>query len=112
MGLPNKRGRADMFEHYLRGLKLDPRLLPDRLAAEMAGAAQGLTGADIAYVCQRAAMSCVKEAVRGCSNASDIAIARHHFGAALSLLTTEIIEAKVDPLTSCRCRHMVPTAMS
>src|SRR5208283_5809281 len=54
MGLPDERGRADIFEHYLRGLKLDPRLTPDRLAAEMAGAAHGLTGVDIAYVCQRA----------------------------------------------------------
>src|ERR1039457_1044709 len=25
MGLPDDRGRADIFEHYLRGLKLDPR---------------------------------------------------------------------------------------
>jgi SpoVK/Ycf46/Vps4 family AAA+-type ATPase len=24
MGLPDERGRADIFEHYLRGLKLDP----------------------------------------------------------------------------------------
>ncbi len=47
----------------------------------MAGAAQGLTGADIAYVCQRAAMSCVKEAARGSSELNDIAIARHHFKA-------------------------------
>jgi len=51
MGLPDERGRADIFGHYLRRLKLDPRLTPDRLAAEMAGAARGLTGAD----CQGAA---------------------------------------------------------
>jgi SpoVK/Ycf46/Vps4 family AAA+-type ATPase len=88
MGLPDERGRADIFGHYLRRLKLDPRLTPDRLAAEMAGAARGMTGADIAYVCQRAAMSCVKEAVRGSSELNAIAIARHHFDAALNLLTT------------------------
>ena len=87
MGLPDERGRADIFGHYLRGLKLHSGLTPDRLAAEMAGAATGLTGADIAYVCQRAAMSCVKEAVRGSSELNDIAIARHHFDAALCLLT-------------------------
>jgi transitional endoplasmic reticulum ATPase len=63
MGLPDERGRADIFEHYLRELKLDPRLAPDRLAADLASAAQGLTGADIAYLCQRAAMFCVKDAV-------------------------------------------------
>src|ERR1019366_9965898 len=27
MGLPDERGRADIFEHYLRGLKLDPQLM-------------------------------------------------------------------------------------
>ncbi|MGA7743990.1 MAG: ATP-binding protein [Polyangia bacterium] len=27
MRLPDERGRADIFEHYLRGLKLDPRSL-------------------------------------------------------------------------------------
>jgi len=72
MGLPDDRGRADIFEHYLRGLKLDPRLTPHRLAAELASAAQGMTGADIAYVCQRAALFCVKEAASGSHDGSDI----------------------------------------
>lgn len=85
-GLPDERGRADIFEHYLSGLKLDPGLTPDRLAAEMAGAAEGLTGADIAYVCQRAAMFCVKEAARGSSELSNIAIMPHHLDAALCLV--------------------------
>lgn len=58
-GLPNERGRADLFGHYLRGLKLDLQLTPDRLAAELANAAQGLTGAYVACPCQRAAMFCV-----------------------------------------------------
>ncbi len=57
MGLPDERGRAEIFEHYLTGLKLNPGLTPDRLAVEMASAAEGLAGADIAYVCQRAAAS-------------------------------------------------------
>ena len=87
MGLPDERGRADIFEHYLRDLKLDPQLTPDRLATELASATQGLTGADIAYVCQRAAMFCVKEAACGSSKLHDIAIARHHFDAALCLVT-------------------------
>ena len=40
------------------------RLYPLRLAADLANAAQGLTGADIAYLCQRAAMFCVKDGYR------------------------------------------------
>jgi SpoVK/Ycf46/Vps4 family AAA+-type ATPase len=61
---------------------------PDRLAAELASAAHGLTGADIAYLCQRAAMFCVKDAVEA-NDANEISIARHHFDAAVSLLTTD-----------------------
>ncbi len=93
MGLPDERGRADIFEHYLRGLKLDPRLAPDRLAAELASAARGLTGADIAYLCQRAAMFCVKDAV-GANDANEgSAITRHHFDSALRLMTAHATNA-------------------
>jgi hypothetical protein len=70
MGLPDERGRADILGHYLRGLKLDPRLAPDRLAADLASATQGLTGADIAYLCQRAVMFCVKDRSRGGATAA------------------------------------------
>jgi hypothetical protein len=59
---------------------------PYRLAADLDSATQGLTGADIAYLCQRAVTFCTKDAV-GASEATDVAIARRHFDAALSLLT-------------------------
>src|ERR1017187_6438869 len=69
MGLPDERGRADIFNHYLRGLKLDPQLAPDRLAAELASLAQGMTGATslparacsittARDVCSRASLAC------------------------------------------------------
>jgi SpoVK/Ycf46/Vps4 family AAA+-type ATPase len=88
MRLPDERGRTDIFEHYLRPLKLDLQLTPDRLAAELASAAQGLTGADIAYLCQRAAMFCVKDAVGAGEANGGITISRRHFDAALGLLTS------------------------
>ena len=88
MGLPDERGRAEIFEHYLRGLKLAPSHTPDRLAAELASVTPGMTGADIAYLCQRAAKCCVKDAVGGRGEPNDIAIVRHHFDAALLRLTT------------------------
>ena len=97
MGLPDERGRADIFKHYIRGLKLDQDLSPDRLAAQLANAAQGMTGADIAYLCQRAAMCCVKDAV-GASDLVDIAITRHHFDTALGLLATApVTDATPEP---------------
>lgn len=87
MGLPDERGRAETFAHYLRRLKLEPRLPAEGLASELAGATSGRTGADIAYLCQRAAMLCVKEAATGANEGSGIALARRHFEAALRLLT-------------------------
>jgi transitional endoplasmic reticulum ATPase len=87
MGLPDERGRADILEYYIRGLKLDPQLALDKLAAELASATSGLTGADIAYLCQRAAMCCVKDAVGAGEANEGIAITRHHFDTALGLLT-------------------------
>jgi SpoVK/Ycf46/Vps4 family AAA+-type ATPase len=72
----------------LRALKLEPTLSPDRLAADLASATLGHTGADIAYLCQRAAMVCVKEAVGAGEANEGIAIARRHFDTALSFLTT------------------------
>jgi hypothetical protein len=45
MGLPDERGRADIFEHYLRGLKLDPRLTPGLLAADLERRAPKVTSA-------------------------------------------------------------------
>src|SRR5208283_412127 len=97
MGLPDERGRSDIFKHYIRGLKVDPELSLDRLAAELASATQGLTGADIAYLCQRAAMFCVKDAV-GAGELPDIAITRHHFDASLRLLTAaHAAEAAPEP---------------
>ena len=62
-------------------------MAPGRLAAELASATNGMTGADIAYLCQRAAMFCVKDAVGAAEANEGIAIMRRHFDAALSLLT-------------------------
>ncbi|HEX7501612.1 MAG TPA: hypothetical protein VF524_15120 [Polyangia bacterium] len=99
MGLPDQHGRANIFEHYIRGLKLDPQLAPDGLAIELASATQGMTGADIAYLCQRAAMCCVKDAARAIvQDQTDIAIMRHHFDAALGLLTAaHVTDATPEP---------------
>lgn len=69
-----------IVRNHLRGLKLDPPLTSHRLAADLASATQGLTGADIAYLCQRAAMFCVKDAISA-AELADIAVARKHFSA-------------------------------
>jgi len=52
----------------------------------------GPDGADIAFLCQRAAMFCVKDAVSG-NDANDVSITRHHFDTALRLMTAHAANA-------------------
>ncbi|XP_060770706.1 AFG3-like protein 1 [Neoarius graeffei] len=56
IGPPDIKGRASIFKVHLRPLKLDPNLDPDALARKMAASTPGFTGADIANVCNEAAL--------------------------------------------------------
>ena len=84
MGPPNELGRKAIFLHHMQGLKLADDIDCNRLAAELAGATPGLTGADIAYVCQRAALLCVKEASTATEPSHELAITANHFRAAMA----------------------------
>jgi len=79
MGPPDEAGRAAIFRHYLEPLALDPVLDWNSLAVELASRTPGLTGADIAHVCQSAAVLCVKEASRINPPPEDLAITEEHF---------------------------------
>ncbi|KAM8862074.1 mitochondrial inner membrane m-AAA protease component AFG3L1-like isoform 1-T1 [Synchiropus picturatus] len=56
IGPPDIKGRASIFKVHLRPIKLDPELDKDNLARKMAAATPGFTGADIANVCNEAAL--------------------------------------------------------
>ena len=84
MGPPDERGRKAIFLHHMEGLKLTEAIDSDRLAAELAVATPGFTGADIAYSCQRAALLCVKEASIVPGKPTDLAITTEHFRAAIA----------------------------
>ncbi|XP_029009903.1 AFG3-like protein 1 [Betta splendens] len=56
LGPPDIKGRASIFKVHLRPIKLDPNLDRDALARKMAAATPGFTGADIANVCNEAAL--------------------------------------------------------
>ncbi|CAM4735418.1 unnamed protein product [Leuciscus chuanchicus] len=56
VGVGPARGRASIFRVHLRPLKLDPSLDRDAIARKMAAATPGFTGADIANVCNEAAL--------------------------------------------------------
>ncbi|KAB5565754.1 hypothetical protein PHYPO_G00245140 [Pangasianodon hypophthalmus] len=56
IGPPDIKGRASIFKVHLRPLKLDPSLDPDALARKMSASTPGFTGADIANVCNEAAL--------------------------------------------------------
>ncbi|KAG1934097.1 AFG3-like protein 1 [Pimephales promelas] len=56
LGPPDIKGRASIFRVHLRPLKLDPGVDRDAIARKMAAATPGFTGADIANVCNEAAL--------------------------------------------------------
>ena len=84
MGPPDEQGRKAIFLHHMGGLKLAEGIDRDLLAAELAAATSGFTGADIAYTCQRAALLCVKEASRAPEPAIGLAVTAEHFRAAVA----------------------------
>ncbi|XP_059200499.1 AFG3-like protein 2 [Centropristis striata] len=56
IGPPDIKGRASIFKVHLRPLKLDLQLDKDALAKKMAALTPGFSGADIANVCNEAAL--------------------------------------------------------
>ncbi|KAJ8375094.1 hypothetical protein SKAU_G00056740 [Synaphobranchus kaupii] len=56
IGPPDIKGRASIFKVHLRPLKLDPDMDKDSLARKMAALTPGFSGADIANVCNEAAL--------------------------------------------------------
>ncbi|KAK7877637.1 hypothetical protein WMY93_031649 [Mugilogobius chulae] len=56
IGPPDIKGRASIFKVHLRPLKLESSLDPDAVAKKMAALTPGFSGADIANVCNEAAL--------------------------------------------------------
>uniref|UniRef100_A0A665T3R7 AAA+ ATPase domain-containing protein n=1 Tax=Echeneis naucrates TaxID=173247 RepID=A0A665T3R7_ECHNA len=56
IGPPDIKGRASIFKVHLRPLKLDSSIEVDALARKLAALTPGFTGADIANVCNEAAL--------------------------------------------------------
>ncbi|XP_041715658.1 AFG3-like protein 1 [Coregonus clupeaformis] len=56
IGPPDIKGRASIFKVHLRPLKLDSRIDSEALARKLAALTPGFTGADIANVCNEAAL--------------------------------------------------------
>ncbi|KAM3842037.1 mitochondrial inner membrane m-AAA protease component AFG3L2 isoform 1-T1 [Vipera latastei] len=56
IGPPDIKGRASIFKVHLRPLKLDTTLNKDNLARKLASLTPGFSGADIANVCNEAAL--------------------------------------------------------
>ncbi|KAM4744540.1 mitochondrial inner membrane m-AAA protease component AFG3L1-like [Anableps anableps] len=56
LGLPDIKGRASIFKVHLRPLKLEPSLSLEALSMKLAVQTPGFTGAEIASVCNEAAL--------------------------------------------------------
>jgi len=75
MNLPNESGRKSLFDHHTKHM----RLSPDLDTALLAAATSGFSGAQIAYVCRRAGVLCIKEAIREKIPNQDVVITMKHF---------------------------------
>ncbi len=82
MKRPDKRGRISILAHYLKPLRLAPGLDAAELAAGLASATTGASGADLEHLCLTAARVCVKETV-GLGREIEPAITEHHIHQAL-----------------------------
>jgi AAA+ superfamily predicted ATPase len=83
MGPPDVAGREAIFLDHMQGLVLAAGIDRAALAAELAAATRGCTGADVAFACRQAALLCVKEAAASQSVPADLAISAEHFRAAV-----------------------------
>lgn len=55
IGIPGRKGRADILSVHLRDMPLTPDVTPEKLAS----LTQGFVGADLAALCREAAMNCL-----------------------------------------------------
>lgn len=62
VGLPDRKGREKLFEIFLEKAKLVEGAEPSVLARDMAKRSTGMSGADIAAVCNEAALGAAKDA--------------------------------------------------
>lgn len=72
---PDIKGRRDIFLVHLRPIKLDASVDQDSIAKELAARTPGFAGADIANVCNEAALIAARAGAKG--------VTREHFEAAI-----------------------------
>ena len=58
--LPEKSERKDMFEYYLKKIKVEPEEV-DEISTELSRASLGFTGADISNICNESSIIAVRE---------------------------------------------------
>ncbi|MBW2531727.1 MAG: ATP-binding protein, partial [Deltaproteobacteria bacterium] len=82
--LPTEQGRAAIFQHHLSRLRLCvPTTYLAPLCDELAAAASGFSGADIAHTCRQAALCAIKEALAADTPASEVAVQARHLQQAI-----------------------------
>jgi SpoVK/Ycf46/Vps4 family AAA+-type ATPase len=79
LGLPDLAGRRATFHHYLKPLTLTRGLSPKDLAADLAARTQGVSGADIQFICQQAVCLCVKQGLASGTSPDKLALSVDHF---------------------------------
>jgi len=74
MGLPRMAGRQALFAHHTKKMKL----AADVDVSKLASRTRGLSGAQIAYICRRAGVLCIKEGIQNGSAHHDVRVTMQH----------------------------------
>ena len=70
VGLPDEAARLAIFQAHLRDRPVEDAVTP----GDLAGASDGLSGAEIAAVCNRAAMAAIRRVVQAAGRAEDLRV--------------------------------------
>jgi len=94
MGLPQKAGRQALFAHHTKNM----RLAADVDVSMVASKTRGLSGAQIAYICRRAGVLCVKQGIQNDTAHHDVRVAMKHLLKAIGESSPKLTAQMLSPM--------------
>jgi len=94
MGLPRRAGRKALFAHHTKNM----RLAADVDVSVLAPKTRGLSGAQIAYICRRAGVLCVKQGIQNDTAHHDVRVAMKHMLKAIGESSPKLTAQMLSPM--------------
>ena len=93
-GLPRRAGRKALFAHHTKNM----RLAADVDVSVLAPKTRGLSGAQIAYICRRAGVLCVKQGIQNDTAHHDVRVAMKHMLKAIGESSPKLTAQMLSPM--------------